>query len=465
MSGNPYHTRQNILGHGKGPQNFRANSQQPSRQLSNISGPGHNNGFPFNQNAPRTSYPHHSHHPANYGRRVLSRDENSLILESHQAHDTHGQNQFVQQNLPAPTIPNLSTQHRGNYPIHNGKIGVAQNPGIDFESSAQGYGEDGDLKYDRGDLMPSPQPDIEYLSQFGSRPADPYQQGVCTPVQPQQHKIYSGPFATPQHPAALLPHSTSAEHSFNTLNTVQPESQGDPQGPSDEGRTSAPTPFAGRSTTQKEKQTCAEPKCNRGRKSGMELCQRHQDKWDRNNAEPPRFQFESKMDFSAAHGIVYPRQEGIAGPRQDDSIPWNDHEDSWVQRFLRAAGTPFVAQAKEDELDSESKFLLKQHRIFCGKAAMERGPGERYNNLMTNARMRMLFVSKAVSSTRLKILTHLQQTARIFHMGGDSVYPTGGDSGGYGRPDFTMSFGERLRKIEEAMRARTNPGSLLTSHN
>ena len=181
-----------------------------------------------------------------------------------------------------------------------------------------------------------------------------------------------------------------------------------------------------------ERVRCRGENCRKPAPRGRVRCKRCQDKYDRNNADPPQIEFDPFMSWNTVTNTAYPMHQPLRTSGSDHSLWENkDRETEWVGRFINAAATPY------DELIGEEpkKFYLDQQQTFNGKAFMEKHPNGRYTDLWINVRMRMLF-----------------RTAVVFHDGGRAVYPTGGDSGGYGRPDISLTFLQRLETIEDEMK-------------
>lgn len=180
-----------------------------------------------------------------------------------------------------------------------------------------------------------------------------------------------------------------------------------------------------------EKATCIEGNCKRGVRLPGGRCKRHQDKYDRNNAPAPSLQFMPEVDFAVACETAYPVHQGLPNKNKDATLKqYRDQEVEWILRFLRAAEQPYNVGSTD-----EDKFHEDQQRTFNGKALMEGDANGRYSMIWINARMRMLFY-----------------TILRFHEGGLAVYPVGGDSGGYGKPNTQLGFLERLEKIEALMK-------------
>lgn len=133
--------------------------------------------------------------------------------------------------------------------------------------------------------------------------------------------------------------------------------------------------------------------------------------------------------------MVYPRFPRLQRNTPDPTLPADDPdqrkrvEDYWVQCFLQAAMEPVDISSP-----NPSDFERDQQEKFNGKALMESKEGDRYSPEWINARMRMLF-----------------QTTLAFHRGGQSVYPVGGDNAGYGKPDTSLNFRERLQTLYKLM--------------
>lgn len=125
--------------------------------------------------------------------------------------------------------------------------------------------------------------------------------------------------------------------------------------------------------------------------------------------------------------LVYPSYPPTGTPNERAQCA--SHEEEWVRRFLQALMIP----VPEDDPNVD-KFYKEQQRKFNGVALVEKKPSGRYSAEWINARMRMLFHS-----------------ALVFHCGGQAVYPIGGDNGGYGKPDRSVNFFNRLAQLEDVL--------------
>ncbi|KAK3706959.1 hypothetical protein LTR37_012458 [Vermiconidia calcicola] len=168
---------------------------------------------------------------------------------------------------------------------------------------------------------------------------------------------------------------------------------------------------------------CTEANCKRGVKltpTNSRFCSRHLTKWERNNAGPPAFSFPSGIwSFDDAKRDVYPRLPPAKIEDDDVDLSENFANDT-VRRFVDAASTPYVNGS------AYHIFHERQQQVFNGKF---------FKNDEVNKRMRFLY-----------------QAVLVFHIGGETVYPEGGDNGGYGKADKSMKFSERLDKIIELLK-------------
>ncbi|KAK3714961.1 hypothetical protein LTR37_007451 [Vermiconidia calcicola] len=168
---------------------------------------------------------------------------------------------------------------------------------------------------------------------------------------------------------------------------------------------------------------CEEANCKRGVKltsNNSRFCSRHLTKFERNNAGPPAFSFPSGIwSFEDAKRDVYPRLPP-AKIEDDDVNLSEDFANDAVRRFIDAASTPYV------DGSAYHIFHERQQQVFNGKF---------FKNDEVNKRMRFLY-----------------QAVLVFHIGGETVYPEGGDNGGYGKADKSMKFSERLDKIIELLK-------------
>ena len=158
----------------------------------------------------------------------------------------------------------------------------------------------------------------------------------------------------------------------------------------------------------------------------MDLCRRHQEKYDRNNAEPPTFKFHPDMwNFPNAKSLVYPAQKTVAVDGDDVIYRDANHVGLWVTRFVEAANQPYTGGSQYDD------FHTRQQKVYNGKVCKTQG----YGAEEVNARMRLLY-----------------EAALRLHTGGEAVYPTGGDNDGYGNPDLKLIFSARLKEITRILK-------------
>ena len=160
---------------------------------------------------------------------------------------------------------------------------------------------------------------------------------------------------------------------------------------------------------------CEEPKCRRRFRPTartMRFCTRHQKKYERNHANPPIFEMLPRINIQIAFNVVYPIIPAL-GLEHDDVE--SRCEADWVSDFIDAVNKPYTGGSQYDE------FHTRQQKVYNGKG---------YDEETVNVRLRVLY-----------------EAALIFHEGGMAVYPVGGDNDGYGAPDKTMTFSERLRAI------------------
>ena len=166
---------------------------------------------------------------------------------------------------------------------------------------------------------------------------------------------------------------------------------------------------------------CSEPNCKRRFRltatNSLQLCKRHQDKYNRNHAGPPTFQYLPYINsFDAARQTVYVRLDPLN--LEEDDVDQANDGDFWVNLFINAANTPYVEGSDYHE------FHARQQTVYNGKAYKE------FDDEKVNVRMRFLY-----------------QAALTFHNGGDSVYPRGGDNEGYGDGYTPLKFSDRLNTI------------------
>lgn len=171
--------------------------------------------------------------------------------------------------------------------------------------------------------------------------------------------------------------------------------------------------------------SCAEKGCKRNFRPTSptsKLCRRHQQKYDRNHAGPPVFTFPAGIsDYLAAKTKIYPHQAPLCvDGEQLSQAACDAHADNAVQRFVAAASTPYEAGSVYHE------FHTRQQKVFNGRG---------FKDDEVNIRMRFLY-----------------QAIVVLHTGGETVYPEGGDNGGYGRPDKTLNFLDRVDKIVEILK-------------
>jgi hypothetical protein len=145
-------------------------------------------------------------------------------------------------------------------------------------------------------------------------------------------------------------------------------------------------------------------------------------KYDRNHAEPPTFTFPAGIgDYQAAKDKIYPPQSPLCVDGERLSREACEHyANAMVQRFVEAASTPYEGGSAYHE------FHTRQQKVFNGKG---------FKDEEVNIRLRFLY-----------------QAAVVLHTGGETVYPEGGDNGGYGRPDKTLKFLDRVNKIVEILK-------------
>lgn len=174
---------------------------------------------------------------------------------------------------------------------------------------------------------------------------------------------------------------------------------------------------------------CPEPgpkRCKRKGKIGPDnptgLCTRHLDKFQRNYAATPNFAFPGGVNsYREAHDHVYQLLRPLYLDGDDVPQPYDlGAEDRYVNEFVIAANIPYSGEG------DYPNFHARQQKVFSGK---------RYKNKEVNVRMRLLY-----------------RTVMTFHHGGRTVYPEGGDNAGYGRPDRTLIFSDRVGKIIEVMK-------------
>ena len=173
-------------------------------------------------------------------------------------------------------------------------------------------------------------------------------------------------------------------------------------------------------STQVQSVKCGEPNCTRNYRPtnpDQRFCTRHQDKYDRNNAPHATFWLMEDVDSTVAHDEVYPQCNGISPVDNDGSGDDVDArlEVEWMRDLLAAVSKPYLGGGENEA------FRIRQQGVYNGK---------RYDNRTVNIRMRLLF-----------------QAALTFHRGGKAVYPRGGDNDGYGNPDESLIFSERMREI------------------
>lgn len=178
-----------------------------------------------------------------------------------------------------------------------------------------------------------------------------------------------------------------------------------------------------------KRKTClghGKTKCSRNiqpGKSGM-YCKRHQDQFDRYNADPPQFRFPGGVhDSRSALNAIYPFEPPLNLPNDNlEMVADLLFENETVKQFVDAINEPYADQT------NDQTFHRRQQKELNGKRYRER-TGD-FSDQQVNIRMRLLYRSVVV-----------------FHCGGQVVYPKGGDNSGYGPPDTTLKFQDRINRI------------------
>ena len=177
-------------------------------------------------------------------------------------------------------------------------------------------------------------------------------------------------------------------------------------------------------STQVQSVKCREKGCTRNYREtypGQQFCTRHQDKHDRRNAPDAKFRLMKDITSEVAHLEVYPTYSGIKPTGHDGTGDDVDPalEEHWMEELIAAVSKPYTGGAENED------FRKRQQGVYNGK---------RYDNRNVNVRLRLLY-----------------QAALIFHRGGKAVYPRGGDNDGYGNPDESLIFSERMDAITKIL--------------
>lgn len=157
-------------------------------------------------------------------------------------------------------------------------------------------------------------------------------------------------------------------------------------------------------------------------------------KWERHTAVPPSYDLDDAVpDLNHAREMLYPTSRGRQRTKDDVnsflSVP--GVQDLWVQIWLQAVNSS-VPDAEGEESGGKATWAMNQQTTFNQKAKMDRD-GE-YSTAFVTARLRALWWE-----------------AVVYHSGGISLYPVGGDSAGYSE-DTELNFEERLEAIGDVLK-------------
>lgn len=173
--------------------------------------------------------------------------------------------------------------------------------------------------------------------------------------------------------------------------------------------------------------------------TGEGRCRRCYEKFKKNlKADtPPSFSYDPNLGgLDAALEYCYASWPPLrlTNNQEDDWEQYDDAEAEWVERFIMAAVQPYEINTDGTSEESLRQWLVDQQTIF-NKSPYEKTGGHWFTNKWVNHRFVMLFYA---------ILN--------LHRGGRRPYPQGGDNGGYGKIDATMTCSTRLKMIEEMLR-------------
>lgn len=173
--------------------------------------------------------------------------------------------------------------------------------------------------------------------------------------------------------------------------------------------------------------------------TGEGRCRRCYEKFKKNlKADtPPSFSYDPNLSgLDAALEYCYAPWPPLrlTNNQEDDWEQCNDAEAEWVERFITAAVQPYEINMDDTSDESLRQWLVDQQTIF-NKSPYEKTGGHWFTNKWVNHRFVMLFYA---------VLN--------LHRGGRRPYPQGGDNGGYGKIDATMTCSARLKMIEGMLR-------------
>ena len=239
--------------------------------------------------------------------------------------------------------------------------------------------------------------------------------GLIPEQEPQQNGPYPAMVASPFAPSFETTEPISAPRQ-TVLRGTNPDNS--------EGAKWKPGQCQGRAKGGSKKQ------CVRGGKpheSGQNLCTRHQQQWKRHHEAPPPVIYESGVNFSSvARDNIYPDRGPLQGPEEEiTKDECQSRVETIVRGFIDAVNLSYPQPGKESACH---EFHLQQQKVFNGNRHAKKG----FTDRDVNIRMRALC-----------------EEIIVFHTGGRTVYPQGGDNAGYGEPNKKLTFNERVKQIAD----------------